>query len=327
MAGKIGLHTTLCSAVLLLVCSCALHYPPVDLQGHAPPELEGTPFFSQQKYQCGPAALATLLVDSGVDVEPEELVPLVYIPEKKGSFQVELLAAARRYGRISYVIDPDINGLAAELLAGRPVLVLQNYGLESLPSYHFAVVIGILPGDKVVLRSGSIRRQVMSMGRFLMSWVRSGSWAMVVLQPGELPENPDIERYVEAVSSFEDVAGAGLALDAYREACNLFPEEPLLLFALGNNALGRDMGDEAISSFRRVLEYNPGHVGAANNLADTLAKKGCYQQALQVIERLERELGKSEGKSVFFDTLQTTREEIEELAGKSAGVATGQHCP
>lgn len=326
MAGKIALYTTVFSAVLVLVCSCALYYPPVDLQGQGPPDLEGTPFFPQKKYQCGPAALATLLVDSGVDVEPQELVPLVFIPEKKGSLQVELLAAARRYGRIGYVIDPEINGLVAELLAGRPVLVLQNYGLKSLPSYHFAVVIGILPGDKVVLRSGTTRRHVMSMGRFLMSWVRSGSWAMVVLQPGELPENPDVGRYLEAVSSFEDVAGPYPAFDAYRAACNFCPDEPLLLFALGNNALGRGMDDDAISYFRRALEYDPVHIGAANNLADTLAKKGCYHHARQVVERLERELGGSEGKSVLIDTLRATRAEIEELAGKT-NHGVKDYCP
>ena len=34
-------------------------------------ELDATPFFPQEDYQCGPAALATLLVASGVEVTPE----------------------------------------------------------------------------------------------------------------------------------------------------------------------------------------------------------------------------------------------------------------
>ena len=38
-------------------------------------ELAEVPFFAQSEYQCGPAALATLLVNSGVKTTPEALVP------------------------------------------------------------------------------------------------------------------------------------------------------------------------------------------------------------------------------------------------------------
>jgi len=48
-------------------------------------ELTQTVFFPQEQYQCGPAALATVLNDSGVIVKPDELTPLVYIPKKNGT--------------------------------------------------------------------------------------------------------------------------------------------------------------------------------------------------------------------------------------------------
>src|SRR5207237_9306004 len=51
-------------------------------------ELTQVPFFPQDEYQCGPAALATVLASSGVKVTPEELVAQVYIPERKGSLQI-----------------------------------------------------------------------------------------------------------------------------------------------------------------------------------------------------------------------------------------------
>ena len=41
-------------------------------------ELTQTPFFPQQSHQCGPAALATALGASGVDVTPDDLVPQTY---------------------------------------------------------------------------------------------------------------------------------------------------------------------------------------------------------------------------------------------------------
>ncbi|MCO4757980.1 MAG: hypothetical protein KC477_08145, partial [Oceanospirillaceae bacterium] len=65
-------------------------------------ELKDTPFFPQTKYHCGPAALATLLSATGVDTVPDELTPHVYLPERKGSLQVDLVATTRRFQRLPY---------------------------------------------------------------------------------------------------------------------------------------------------------------------------------------------------------------------------------
>ncbi|MGD8236773.1 MAG: hypothetical protein PVJ65_11540, partial [Chromatiales bacterium] len=69
-------------------------------------QLADTPFFPQQAYQCGPAALATVLNANGVSISPEQLVPQVYLPERRGSLQVEMIAAARRYDQVPVVIEP-----------------------------------------------------------------------------------------------------------------------------------------------------------------------------------------------------------------------------
>jgi hypothetical protein len=56
-------------------------------------ELTDTPFFPQREYQCGPAALATVLAASEVSVTADALVPEVFLPGRQGSLQSELLAA------------------------------------------------------------------------------------------------------------------------------------------------------------------------------------------------------------------------------------------
>ena len=61
-------------------------------------ELTATPFFPQQRYQCGPAALATVLGAHGRAVIPEQLVDAVYVPALQGSLPEEISATARRYG-------------------------------------------------------------------------------------------------------------------------------------------------------------------------------------------------------------------------------------
>src|SRR5205823_8928965 len=149
-SGRQALKNARCIAgvfILLALCGCAGLAPQTaTLRETLAPalherfELTQVPFFPQDEYQCGPAALATALASSGVKVTPEELVPQVYIPERKGSLQVEMLAAARRHGLISYQLAPRLEDLLRELNAGTPVIVLQNLGIGE--SWHYAVAIG-----------------------------------------------------------------------------------------------------------------------------------------------------------------------------------------
>ena len=156
---------------------------PVD-QGFAFVELEEVPFFPQQKDQCGPAALATVLAAAGVKVTPAELVGKVFLPGRGGSLQLEMVAVTRRYDRIPCVSKVGSEFLLAELQAGRPVLVLQNLGLSWWPIWHYAVVIGFDPARGVFfLRSGVTERLSLSARIFFNTWEASKFWAMV--SPGD----------------------------------------------------------------------------------------------------------------------------------------------
>ena len=120
-------------ALLVLLSGCASIPPSVG----EPPyperaiELEDTPFYPQERYQCGPAALATVLDKSGAAVSLEEIVDRVYLPGRQGSLQFELMAATRTEGRLPYVIDASLAAVWRELEQGRPVLVLQNLGVAA----------------------------------------------------------------------------------------------------------------------------------------------------------------------------------------------------
>src|ERR1700750_3150622 len=91
-------------------------------------ELTQVPFYPQDDYYCGPSSLAMAVSAAGVPVTPEELVDQVYLPGRKGSLQVEMLAAARRRGLIAYELAPKVADLLAELAAGTPAIVLENFG-------------------------------------------------------------------------------------------------------------------------------------------------------------------------------------------------------
>jgi tetratricopeptide (TPR) repeat protein len=244
-------------------------------------ELERTPFFPQARYQCGPAALATVLSASGVEVTDEALVPLVYLPGRRGSLQTELIAATRAFDRVPYVLAPTLQAVLAEVAQGRPVLVLQNLGLDSLPAWHFAVVVGFdARRDTLILRSGPQAREIVSARRFEDTWARAQRWAMVVLRPGELPVAAARDRYLEAVAGLEATGRLDAALAAYVAAANLWPDDPVAAFGIANVHYRQGRLDDAAAGYRRVIAIDPANVLARNNLAQTLADLGCTRAAL-----------------------------------------------
>jgi tetratricopeptide (TPR) repeat protein len=268
----------------LLLSGCAGRTPLVDQPGMAGPasavELTDAPFFPQLEYQCGPAALATVLSYSGAPVQPAELVPIVQLPARRGSLQTELVAAARRYGRVPYQLPPRPAALLAELEARRPVLVLQNLGLRSLPVWHYAVVVGYDPQRRVlVLRSGTEPRLELSLHDFLATWRRADHWGLVLLQPGELPASDDLNGLVRAAAGLEAVGQPAAARQSYRAALRRWPDAANAWFGEANASYALGEPAAAEQAYRRVLALAPEHAAAYNNLAQLLAERGCRAAA------------------------------------------------
>jgi hypothetical protein len=195
------------AASCLLLAACGIILPIADNgQDEARPpvvELANVPFHPQAAYQCGPAALATVLGAAGVERTPDNLRAAVFLPGRQGSLQAELLAATRRSGLLPYVIDPAPDALFAELAAGHPVLVLQDTGWL-VTRWHYAVVVGYdRPQGQLILRSGTTPRQVTSFASFDRSWARSGRWAFVAVKPQDLPAGATPERLVAAAVALE----------------------------------------------------------------------------------------------------------------------------
>lgn len=247
-------------------------------------ELVDTPFFAQARYQCGPAALATVLGQRGLAVSPDQLVDQVYLPAREGSVPVEMEAAARRHGMLVYPLAADLEAVLREVAAGHPVLVLQNLGLEWWPNWHYAVVVGYdLREGEVILRSGVTRRYLMSMGVFEATWRRGGYWARVVLPPGGMPASAIPLDYVRAALALEQSGQADAALRSYRVATEQWPQAPFAWLARGNLAYRLGLDEEAVQSFGDGVRAAPYDAALWNNLGYALARGPCGEQALEAV--------------------------------------------
>jgi len=249
-------------------------------------ELRDTPFYPQEDYQCGPAALATVLRTSGVIVEPAELVPQVFLPGRHGSLQAELVSAARRHGRLAYLLPATGDALLSELAEGRPILLLQNLRLESFPSWHYAVLVGYDANRNVaVLRSGRRERLEMRWQSFARSWHRAGRWAMTALAPGVIPEHAEATRYLEAAAGLEAAGDRKNAALAYDAAIARWPDEPVAWLGRGNVAHAGGNIAVAAEAYAQAIMLAPGNASAHNNLAQALADAGCIEAARREVQR------------------------------------------
>jgi tetratricopeptide (TPR) repeat protein len=277
------------ATLALALTGCAASPPLADgLPASAPRsiELSSTPFFPQEEYQCGPAALATLLVASGVDVAPADLAPQVYLPERKGSLTLELIGAARRHGRMPYVLATTADEMVDELKAGRPVLVLQNLGVEKIPVWHYAVLIGYDAERNVaILRSGGEERVEMKWQRFAGTWHRGGRFALTTLRPGVVPAHAEPARFIEAAAGLEAAGQRRAAADAYEAAIQRWPEEPQAWLGLGNVAYADGDRAAAADAYSRAIMLDPRNAAARNNLAELLLDAGCLDESRKQIER------------------------------------------
>ena len=238
------------------------------------------PFFAQADYQCGPAALATMLVYSGVDVTPEALVPLVYLPQRKGSFQVEMMSTTRSFGRLAYTIAPTLSTIVDEIKIGRPVLVLQNLGLSWYPRWHFAVVKGVDVGrGKIILNSGTIENYEMSLTTFELTWARAKYWAMVTLAPGSMPVGAEPSAYYRAVAALEETNKESNIHSAYQSGLSVWPTDREFLMGYGNLLYRAGNTAQAAKQYTSVIENHKNYAPAWNNLAQIMYETGNNEQA------------------------------------------------
>ena len=272
-------------STLLIACTApqtrTLLHQQVMLKQRPSVELNTVPFFAQDTHQCGPAALASMLQNTGVKVLPEQLTKEVYVPKRQGSFSFEMIASARQHGRLAYPLPPNLNAIFTALEAGLPVLVLQNNGLKLYPVWLFAVVVGVdYARQEFILRSGVDRRLVVSFSTFEYTWARGNYWASLILDPTQLPAWLEADKTLQQLSILETQGLLSGAQAGYAQATQYWPTEKIAWLGLANSSVTLGDAAKGEAAFRELIRRFPNEAAGFNNLADLLLHQGRAREAL-----------------------------------------------
>jgi tetratricopeptide (TPR) repeat protein len=248
-------------------------------------ELRATPFFPQLEYQCGPAALATVLVQSGVTVTPDALAPQVYLPGREGSLATELIAAPRRHGRVAWKIAPQMRALLTQIAFGQPVLVLQNRAFAFAPLWHYAVAVGFdLERQEIVLRSGKTEREIMSFDVFERTWLRAEGWAIVIGLPDAVPDFVTLPQAMNQALAFERARQSASAKVLYQAIVARWPDHDPARFGLANMSYATGEGEAAERLWRQLINAPQSSLPVFYNLAQYLLENSRFTEARELIK-------------------------------------------
>lgn len=256
-----------------LLSSCATHSPQTDAllkRQHGLPKsalIKDVPFVAQTKNHCGPASLAMMLEFAGLEVSIDELSKQMMTPGKGGTFQSDLLTAARRQGMMAIQID-NMNDLLKEISLGNPVLVFQNLAFESMPQWHYAVALGYdLKGPDIILHTGTDKNESDDLRFFERSWNLAGYWALIILPPGKLSSTADDLAHTTAAAGLEQVGKISEAEVAYQAILKKWPQSLASLIGMGNVKYTQNKFNESETHLLKAVEFHSQSALAWHNLA------------------------------------------------------------
>ncbi|WP_252088671.1 peptidase C39 family protein [Pseudomonas sp. MWU13-3659] len=180
-------------------------------------EISSVPFYRGNANHSGSMALAAVLSQKGAPITPGLLDNSLGLPKAADRLDTGIPRVAREYGMVVYPLDKRIDALLAQVAAGYPVLVRYQEGSAWWSETRYAVLIGFdRYKQRVLLRSGMHRRQLVSFADFESAWAKEGSWAVLVQSPRQVPAQVDRQRWLQAA---DELARAGQEIAA-KQAVN-----------------------------------------------------------------------------------------------------------
>ena len=154
--------------------------PGLEARGHY---IEGVPFVKQAEFDCGPAALASILSFRGKAADLERITASVYLPKLRGTLPMDLERYAKDEGFKTSSSAGTHSSLRSAIRSNIPVICLLDLGFWFYRQPHFVTVIGFDDGNSLfIMHDGGTPNRTMGYGDFERNWARAGKW-MIVIEP------------------------------------------------------------------------------------------------------------------------------------------------
>ncbi len=143
--------------------------------------LGDVPYVQQMRNYCGPASLTSVLRYWGQDIDQVAIGKAVYDKALQATNGADMILFARDKGFAAYSWNSTIDDLKIKLMAGIPVIVLQDSSLSDR-SGHFRVATGYDDDKKIVYVNDPYEPETKSISYddFTTMWRRWGNWALLV---------------------------------------------------------------------------------------------------------------------------------------------------
>ena len=265
--------------------------------------IASVPFYPQQDFYCGPTTLSEVFNFYGHSYSPDDIAPQLFIPEREGSLQLEMISATRQHGLLPYAETGNLQTLLQLLRADIPVIVLQNLSIPWFPQWHYALVTGYdIDAQTLRLHTGVTPDHVMSFALFEKTWARGGHWLLAPLKTTSRSDGIDPFVYIGAAYDMMTAASIDEGLAFMQQATTLWPDDWRGYFFIANAHIASEPS-VAASWFAKGFQAGKKQAAYVNNYAYVLAELGCRQSALEII---------ADGLAQFPDNtdLITTQQEI-----------------
>ena len=282
-----------CWAGLVLLSGCAsLAYrvePPVSPNNGGLHYLREVPPVAQAAYQCGPAALESVIRYWGREADAQEIGRRLTIPGTRGVLNFTLAQYGRDQGFWTEIREAGPEELKGWLRKGIPPIVMLHIGPFWLPAYHFVVLKGFNDPERIFYaNTGQPETRAIPYARFQKRSQDAGRWTLIFCPPERVDWDLGAEEASELALLLERAGQLPAAERWYRIALNRNPKNPILRFNLGNVYLKMNRLKEAKEIYLQLLKETPSDGPSGNNLAWVYLEENRTPEALRTIEAVLR---------------------------------------
>lgn len=160
---------------------------PAALRAPRPPvppaayRISDVPLVEAHEGWCGPAALAAVLRFHGDDARAAEIADDIYLADRRGALNLDLLVWARRRGYEASAGEGSTVALMQTVVRDRPVICMIRRRGPLAGRNHFIVIRGYEDSGEVWLADTGDDREVrVAAADFERDWSSCGRWMLVV---------------------------------------------------------------------------------------------------------------------------------------------------